>query len=342
MVRRGVLTAGTWCVDNNKTLERFPVEDTMSVYVEIDRQGGGSGCNMAIDLKKLDPSFHVETMGIVGDDDDGRFLAAQCDEYGIERAHLQLIAGGATPFTDCLNSEESGKRTHLFFPGVANVLSPEHFDFSTTRARILHLGLPGAHKIMDAPWRADSTGWAPVLRAARQAGLQTNLELVSTTRDKIRHFGRSCLPHLDLLIVNDYEIGAVADIETRDGTRTRVSRVTDALKAVFEYGPLTLAVAHFPEGAIAVTRDGTVTRIGSVAIPDDAIVGVNGAGDAFAAGVLYGWHEGRAIDDALRLGHACAAASMRSAATTSSVVPVDACLKLAAQWGFRPEPDPAA
>jgi len=339
MTRRGVLTAGTWCVDNNKTLERFPVEDTMSVYLEIDRQGGGSGCNMAIDLKKLDPSFHVETMTILGDDDDGRFLAAQCDEYGIERTHLQLIAGGATPFTDCLNSEESGKRTHLFFPGVANILSPEHFDFSSTRARILHLGLPGAHKTMDAPWREDNTGWATVLKAARKAGLQTNLELVSTTREKIRHFGRSCLPHLDLLIVNDYEIGAVADIETRDGERTLVPRVTEALKAVFALGPVSLAVAHFPQGAIAVTRDGTVTRVGSVAMPDDAIIGVNGAGDAFAAGVLYGWHEGQAIDDSLRLGHACAASSMRSAATTSSVVSVNECLQLAKKWGFRPKPN---
>lgn len=338
MAQRGVLTAGTWCVDNNKTLERFPTEDTMSTYLEIDRQGGGSGCNMAIDLKKLDPSFHVETMTIIGDDDDGRFLAAQCDQYGIDRTHMKFVSGGATPFTDCLNSEESGKRTHLFFPGVANLLSPEHFDFSTTRARLLHIGLPGAHKMMDAEWQNDSTGWATVLKAARKAGLQTNLELVSTTRDKIRHFGRSCLPYLDLLIVNDYEIGAVADIETRDGERTLVPRVTEALKAVFALGPLSLAVAHFPEGAIAMTRDGNVTRIGSVAIPEDAIIGVNGAGDAFAAGVLYGWHEGHAIEDALRLGHACAAASMRSAATTSAVVTVDACLTLAHAWGFRPEP----
>lgn len=338
MIRRGVLTAGTWCVDNNKTLERWPKEDTMSTYLEIDRQGGGSGCNMAIDLKKLDPSFHVETMTLLGDDDDGRFLRAQCDIYGIEHSHMHLTQEGATPFTDCMNSIESGKRTHLFYPGVANLLSPDHFDFSATRARILHLGLPGAHKLMDQPWREDSTGWATVLKAARAAGLQTNLELVSTTREKIRHFGRSCLPHLDLLIVNDYEIGAVADIETRDGERTLIDRVTEALKFVFSLGPLSLAVAHFPEGAIAVTRGGDAFAVGSVAIPDDAIVGVNGAGDAFAAGVLYGWHEDKPIEDALRLGHACAAASMRSAATTSTVVSIKDTLTLAHQWGFRPAP----
>lgn len=338
MTRRGVLTAGSWCVDNNKTLARWPLEDTMSTYLEIDRQGGGSGCNMAIDLKKLDPSFPVETMTIVGDDDDGRFLSAQCDQYGIDRTRMQMITGGTTPFTDCINSVESGKRTHLYSPGVADRLSPEHFDFSTTRARLLHLGLPGAHKMMDQPWRNDTTGWATVLKAARAAGLQTNLELVTTTRDKIRAFGHSCLPHLDLLIVNDFEIGAVADIETRNGDTTLYDRVAQALKRVLTLGPVSLVVAHFPEGAIAVTRDENVFRIGSVIIPDDDIIGVNGAGDAFAAGVLYSWHEGRSIDDALRLGHACAAASMRSAATTSSVVSVDQCLALATKWGFRPDP----
>ena len=46
-------------------------------------------------------------------------------------------------------------------------MSPEHFDFSATQARLLHLGLPGAHKTMDAEWGEDSTGWATVLRKAK-------------------------------------------------------------------------------------------------------------------------------------------------------------------------------
>ena len=40
----------------------------------IDRQGGGSGFNMALDLKRLDPEIPVQAMGVVGDDDLGRFL----------------------------------------------------------------------------------------------------------------------------------------------------------------------------------------------------------------------------------------------------------------------------
>jgi sugar/nucleoside kinase (ribokinase family) len=336
--RRGVLTAGTWCVDNNKTLARWPQEDTMSTYLEIDRQGGGSGCNMAIDLKKLDPAFPVETMALLGDDDDGRFLLGQCAQYGIDHQNIVLTKAGSTPFTDCFNSIESGKRTHLFYPGVADLLSPDHFDFSRTRARLLHLGLPGAHKLMDQPWQSDPTGWTTVLRKAKVAGLLTNLEMVTTTRDKVQHFGRSCLPYLDLLIVNDYEIGAVAGIETRDGVVTKVDKVIAALEAVMALGPLAVAVAHFPEGAIALMRDARPVAIGSVAMPSNEIVGVNGAGDAFAAGFLYQWLHERPPEEALRFGHAVAAASMRDAATTTGVGPVKDIEALAARWGYRTAP----
>ena len=337
-MRRGVLTAGTWCVDLNKSIPRWPAEDTMTTITEVDRQGGGSACNMAIDLKRLDPAMPVATLGLIGDDDDGRFLRAECDRYGVERAGLRLTSEGATPFSDCFNVKESGRRTHFYGPGVAALMSPDHFDFSGATARLLHLGLPGAHARMDARWGEDSTGWATVLRKARAAGLKTNLELVSTEPEKVARFGRSCLPHLDLLIVNDYEIGCVAGIETRADGFAAPAKVAAALRHALDLGPLDLAVAHFPEGAVAVWRAGEVVAAGSVAMPAADVVGVNGAGDAFAAGFVYGWHEGLSLEDALSLGHACAAASMRAVSTTLGVATAGECLALARRYGFRPRP----
>ena len=337
-MRLGVLTAGTWCVDLNKSIPVWPDEDTMTTIVELDRQGGGSGCNMAIDLKRLDRSLPVETMGLIGDDGDGRFLLAECERYGIERSGLNVAPDGMTASTDCFNSKASGRRTHFYAPGVAAILSPEHFDFSRTQTRLLHLGLPGAHKTMDAPWREDSTGWATVLRKARAAGLKTNMEMVTTDRAEVARFGRSCLPHLDLLIVNDYEIGCVAGVETRDAGRAAPGKIAEALRRALEFGPLQFAIAHFPEGAIAAARGGEIVSLGSVAMPVDAVAGVNGAGDAFAAGAIYGWHEGWPLADSLALGHACAAASMREVSTTQGVVPVAECRALAERYGFRPRP----
>jgi sugar/nucleoside kinase (ribokinase family) len=277
-------------------------------------------------------------MGLVGDDGEGRFLLDECDRYGIERSGLAVSPEGLTACTDCFNSKASGRRTHFYAPGVAARMSPDHFDFSRSRARLLHLGLPGAHATMDARWREESTGWATVLRKARAVGLKTNLEMVSTKAEEVARFGHSCLPHLDLLIVNDYEIGCVAGLETREDGRAAPAKVAAALRKALDMGPLEFAVAHFPEGAIAATRAGALVALGSVALRPDAIAGVNGAGDAFAAGVLYGWHEAWPLEDALRLGHASAAASLREVSTTKGVAPVAECLALAERHGLRPKP----
>jgi sugar/nucleoside kinase (ribokinase family) len=335
--RRGVLSAGTFCVDFNKSIARWPSEDTTNEVLEIDRQGGGSGFNMALDLKRLDPALPVETMGVIGDDDLGRFLMGECDAHGVERARLQALDGGATMSVDAFNVRESGRRTHFFHQGVAAAMNPDHFDLSSSRARILHLGLPGAHAAMDRPWRGEANGWAAVLRRARSLGLATNLELMTIPAARLAELGRPCLPHLDTLIVNDFEIGALAGRETRGANgATDVAAVSLAIEDTLERGAMRWVVAHFPEGAVLGGRDGTRVMIGSVAMPAGAIVGANGAGDAFAAGMLYGLHEDWPVEKALSLAHASAAASLRAVSTTAGVASVAECLALAENHGFRP------
>ena len=335
--RRGVLSAGTFCVDFNKSIARWPSEDTTNEVLEIDRQGGGSGFNMALDLKRLDPALPVEAMGVIGDDDLGRFLMGECDAHGVERVRLRALAGGATMSVDAFNVRESGRRTHFFHQGVAAALTPDHFDFSSSKARILHLGLPGAHAAMDRHWRDEANGWAAVLRKAKSVGLMTNLELMTTSAAQLAKLGRPCLPHLDTLIVNDFEIGALAGRETRraDGS-TDVGAVSLAIEDTLKLGAMRWVVAHFPEGAVLGGRDGTRVTIGSVAMPASAIAGANGAGDAFAAGMLYGLHEDWPVEKALSLAHASAAASLRAVSTTTGVASVAECWELAEKFGFRP------
>ena len=292
---------------------------------------------MAFDLKRLDPDFPVEAMGLVGDDDLGRFLFSECDARGINRAALRAVPGGATMSVDAFNVEANGRRTHFYHQGVAAGMTPDDFDFSSTRARILHLGLPGAHKAMDRQWREEANGWVAALRKAKAAGLVANLELMTTSAERLAELGRPCLPHLDWLIVNDYEIGALAGRETRraDGS-TDPAAVAEAIEDVLVLGSMRWAAAHFPQGAVVGARDGSRLALGSVALPASAIVGANGAGDAYAAGMLYGVHEQWPIAKCLELGHACAAASMRAVSTTGGVGTVAESLALAKQWGFRP------
>ena len=332
--RRGFITGGTWCVDLNKMIDFWPPEDSIAEIRQIDMRGGGSASNLAIDMKKLDPAMPVETIGIVGDDENGRFLLSHADSFGIDRRQIAVTRELPTQFTDCFGSRKTGRRTHIFYPGAAALLTPDHFDFSRTSGRIFHLGLPGVHRLLDAPWQGDENGWVTVLKKAKDAGLTTNFELVMIEPERLAAILRPCLPHLDYLVVNDWEIGALASEQTYNEGVTDIGACLKAARQVLTLGSMALVVVHFPKGALAVARDGTVTRQPSVKVPQAAIVSANGAGDAFAAGMLYGLHEGWTVGRCLMLAHASAAASLRGASTTDTVEGWQTCLQLAERWGW--------
>ena len=333
--RRGFITGGTWCVDNNRMVTHWPGEDGHAQFLQEERHGGGSGCNFALGIKRLDSNMPVETISIVGDDDGGRFLRSLGENAGVGNRQMHVTNAASTQWTDAFVSKESGRRTHIFNPGASDVLTPDHFDFSSTTARYLHLGLPGVHKQMDAPWHSDVNGWVTVLKRARASGLKTNLEVASIEPERLAELVRPCLAHLDLIIVNDGEIGALSGIDTLPGGVTDIAACQRAARHVLENGAMDIVVVHCPVIAIAVSRDGKVFAKPSTQIPRELVAGANGAGDAFAAGMLYGVHEGWSVDDALTLAHASAAASLRSLSTTGAVEPWRKCLALANEWGWR-------
>ena len=88
--RRGVITGGTWCVDRNRTVESWPAEERLAEILSEERRGGGSACNLAVDFRKLEPALPVETIGIVGDDDDGRLLLGEADAHEVDRTQMTI------------------------------------------------------------------------------------------------------------------------------------------------------------------------------------------------------------------------------------------------------------
>ena len=188
---------------------------------------------------------------------------------------------------------------------------------------------------MDAAWGDDASGWVTVLKRARAAGLRTNMELVSVPAGRLAALARPCLPLLDWLVVNDHEIGALAGETTVREATTDVAACARAVQAVLAMGPLELVVAHFPTGAVAAARGGATVRLPALRVPPEEIVAANGAGDAFAAGTMYGVHQGWTVEECLALGRATAAASLRALSTTLAVVTWQECLALGRRWGER-------
>ncbi|MCZ8104874.1 MAG: carbohydrate kinase family protein [Burkholderiales bacterium] len=334
-MRRGVLCAGALTVDRVKRIAGWPQEEGLAEILGEDRQGGASSFNMAVDLVKLGADFPVAVQGLVGEDADGLFIRETLAGHGVDISSIASSDAAPSSYTEVMSDAATGRRTFFHRPGTNAVMGPEHLDVSGSNARYLHLGMPGIHERLDRPDGGHASGWVTVLRAARAAGMKTNVELVTLPAERIAAAARPLLPHLDLLIVNDAEIGATAGVRTVDGGRTDAAACLAAARAVMAAGAMELAVVHFPMGAIAVARDGAVVAQPSVAAPPEAVAGANGAGDAFAAGVLLALHGRQGLREALVLGHAAAAASLRALSTVGSVEPADACLALAARWGWR-------
>ena len=108
-------------------------------------------------------------------------------------------------------------------------------------------------------------GWIAVLRKARVAGLKANVELVSLAPEVIRAATLPMLPWLDTLIINDYEAGALAGMETVRNGVADANACRSAAERIMEAGRLSPVAVHLPKGAVAMARDGTVVEHPSVA-----------------------------------------------------------------------------
>ncbi|MFV0336089.1 MAG: carbohydrate kinase family protein [Tropicimonas sp.] len=339
--RQGFITAGTWCLDYNLTIPYWPEEESATPILGIDKCGGGSGCNFAVDMRRLAPEIPVSTISLCGEDDDGRTLREVASTHGIDISRFHVDPALVTHSVMAFTARDSGKRTHVYQAASSAHLSPDHFDFAGCDAWMLHLGLPGTHALLDAPWQGEANGWVSVLKKARAAGLKTNMEVMSIPVEEMRALLLPCLPFLDFLVVNDYEAMGLAGRSGRLGTAPGLDETIAALRDLLQLGTMEVVAAHFPGGAVAVERSGAVHSHPSVRVPAESVVGTNGAGDAFAAGFFCGLHRGRALAECLAWGHAAAAASLRAVDTYSSVEPIEDCLALAAGHGWR-EPLEAA
>jgi sugar/nucleoside kinase (ribokinase family) len=333
--RAGVLCAGAMCVDYIRQIDHWPAPEGLATIVGQDREGGASTFNMAVDLRRLGAPWPVAVMGLLGADGDGDYVVEACRANGVDTSRVQRTSEVPSSYTEVMSDQQTGKRTFFYCPGTNHAIGPEHFDFTGVTAKLAHFGMPGVHRRLDPVGPDGESGWVDVLRRARAAGIMTNVELVSIDPGTIAAVGRPLLPHLDLLVVNDVEIGGLAGLTTVVEGRTQLPAVLDAVQDVIRRGPFSLIVVHFPLGCIAATPDGRVVSRPSVRVPPEVVKGSNGAGDAFAAGVVYGLLEGWGLDEMLTLAHASAAASLRSLSTVGSIPTAREALALADGWGWR-------
>jgi sugar/nucleoside kinase (ribokinase family) len=337
--RSGITGAGNWIVDHVKLIDRWPPQDALANITGQFSSNGGSPYNVLKNLARLGAPFPLEAVGLVGDDDAGRFIRDDCTRHRIDTARLRVSASAPTSYTDVMTDQGTGRRTFFHCRGANAELAPGHFDFSASRTRFFHLGylvlLDRLDEIVPGGDSRETTGAAEVLRAARAAGMKTSADLVSDASARFPRIVRPALGQLDYLFLNELELAQATGIETvREGAVDRAA-TADAAGKLIAAGVREWVFVHFPAAVLACGADGRTVWQPALQVPPAHIQGAAGAGDAVASGVLYGLHENRAIEDALRLGVCVAAASLAHPTCSEGVRPLAECLALADQFGFR-------
>jgi sugar/nucleoside kinase (ribokinase family) len=332
-MRSGIIAGGNWIVDHVKLIDRWPPQDALANIRSQFSSNGGSPYNVLKNLARLGATFPLEAVGLVGNDEAGKFIHDDCARHGIDLTQLRVSPASPTSYTDVMTEEGSGRRTFFHCRGANAELGPEHFDFARSRSRIFHLGYL---LLLDRLDEASTTGTAAtdVLRAARASGMKTSADLVSEHSDRFARVVRPTLPELDYLFLNEFEVAQVTGIDTTPAGKIDRDAVSRAAEDLIRGGVREWVIVHFPTAVLACGPNGERIWQPSLRVPASHIRGAAGAGDAFASGVLYGVHEGWPMRESLELGVCAAAASLAHPTCSEGVGSRAECLALGPPFGF--------
>ena len=176
------------------------------------------------------------------------------------------------------------------------------------------------------------TGASRLLSRALDAGFHTVVDLVSVHMGNFREVVLPSLPVIDTLFLNELEAGALLDRSLREDDSAGLMA---AAAAVLELGVRCRAIVHSACGAVVAASDGKSAKHGSLRLPSSEVKGAAGAGDAFAAGVLLGLHQGRNLEECLSFGACSAAGCLTHPTTSGGVKTLELSLELGKEFGFR-------
>jgi len=306
--RAGITAGGNWIVDRVKTIDTWPQEERLAQILSEAHGGGGGAHNVLVDLALIKAPFPLRAAGVVGNDEDGKWLMAEAFQLGIDISGLRTTREQPTSSTDVMIVRSTGRRTFFHNRGANRMLEDD--DLDPGNSKIFHLAYL---LLLD---RIDPKA-ARILQRLRSTGVKTSVDLVSAETARFRDLIVPALDHIDYLIVNEIEAGECRGVRIRrgDGSYDR-DALAEATRRLHRGNTV---VVHLPEGALARSPEG---ELWVPSKPLKKIVSTVGAGDAFCAGVLYGLHEDWPLLQCLDLGHTAANACIGHETTTGGLRPV--------------------
>lgn len=315
MERNGIACVGNWILDVVHTIPAWPERSGLALISEQHTGLGGGPANVAAGLTAMGATYPLVPVGLVGTGALGDEVLRLCNAAGLPTAAIHRTAEAATAQTHVMNVP-GDSRTFFHYPGASARLDAELVDIAALDTRLFYLGYLTLLPALDRFTPAGDTGAARLLSAARRAGMTTCVDLASSETPGFRQIVDATLPAIDYLFANEREAGlATGRPLTETATEAELLAAARQLKdggvtqAVILHSPSTV-VWSGPEEEMILFPD---------PIPEREYVSAVGAGDAFAAGVLHGVHEGFRPGDSLALGMRAAAACLTGYTATDGL-----------------------
>jgi sugar/nucleoside kinase (ribokinase family) len=254
---------------------------------------GSSTALCAANIARL--GLSVAFCGKVGGDEHGAYMLEELQKRNIDTRFCKVDPTVETGITLALNW--NGDRALVTFPGSITDFSVKDFDPAIIQwAKHIHVGSfflqSGLREALPA-----------IFKEASQRGITTSLDAGWDDSGNWDYGLYSVLKYTDIFFPNESEALEITKAPSFDKAAAKLAEFCRI--AVVKRGPrgaycVSGGETRPPEAA-ADSKNGSYTVAGM----DVEVIDTTGAGDAFNAGFIYAYRQGRPISDCLEYGNAC-------------------------------------
>ena len=264
----------------------------------IEGHPGGNGANTSIALARI--GAPVRLVAAIGDDDGGRYVLDALRRAGVDTTCVTIEPKAPTARTIVLVNK-AGDRKFFHRMGVSGNAFPEPIEFSPgLTAGMVRYHLASLFILPGMRVHASAT-----LARARAAGLATSLDTNWDPQGRWLQDIRPCLPHLDIIFLNEDEARMSSGSATPKG----------AALCLLDGGARAVVIKLGPKGCAIYTGD---EEILSPAF-DVPAKDTTGAGDCFVAAFLSALTQGASFGEAARYGNALGAITVQHTGGASGI-----------------------
>ncbi len=281
-----VVGLGALNIDHIYKVERI-LDDGEAVVDESISSPGGSAANTIYGLAKL--GVNTGFTGVIGDDAEGKMMLRDFQKAGIDTSQIKVKPEVRTGSALCL-SDKLGKRSLYVMPGVNNLQTMDDLDSDyVNRAKILHISsfvddrqFQVLLELMDKLAPSIKLSFSPgALYTAK--GLKALAPILARTH---------------VLFINQSEMQELTGKDFKAGAKTCLKQGCQMVVVTLGKGASYKTVM-----ATSYIRDANNEyMVDSGDKKPITTLDTTGAGDAFAAGFLYGLLKGKGLEECGHLG----------------------------------------